>query len=218
MTDVDAIVLAAGQGQRLGFGPKAWLTLDGRTLLDRAVSTMRHVASGITVGVAAGDLERARAACGNDVLVVPGGATHRQTMIAAFKMGRAPIVLIHDVVHPFVTPELARQVVDTARNDGAGVAAVVSMSSVFHDRPGMPLERIGPREVWLTRRPFACRRADFERVLEMIDSDEGLSTALEAVGVRLKLVPAPPWNIKITTQDDWVLARAIAESLRLERR
>ena len=214
MTDVDAIVLAAGQGQRLGLGPKAWLVLDDRTLLDRAVTTMRHVASHITVGVVAGDLERARAACGHDVVVVPGGATHRQTMIAAFKAGRAPIVVVHDVVHPFVTPELALQVIDTARTDGAGVAAVPSMSSVFRERPGMPLERIGPREVWLARRPFACRRADFERVLETIDSDEGLSTALEAVGVRLKLVPAPPWNIKITTPDDWVLARAIAESLR----
>ena len=210
MTDVDAIVLAAGQGQRLGLGPKAWLELDGRTLLDRAVATMRHVASGITVGVSADDVERARAACGSDVVVVPGGATHRQTMIAAFRAGHAPIVIIHDVVHPFVTPELARQVIDTARTDGAGVAAVRSMSSAFRVQPGMPLERIGPGEVWLTRRPFACRRADFERVLGMIDSDEGLSTALEAVGIGLKLVPSPPWNIKLTTQDDWVLARALA--------
>src|SRR6185295_1594220 len=43
-TAVDGIVLAAGRGERLGLGPKAWLTLGGRTLLKRAVTTMRLVA------------------------------------------------------------------------------------------------------------------------------------------------------------------------------
>jgi 2-C-methyl-D-erythritol 4-phosphate cytidylyltransferase len=75
----------------------------------------------------------------------------------------------------------------------------------------MPRQRLGPRDVWLIRRPFACRRADFARVLETIEGEEGLSTVLEAVGVRAEIVPAPPWNIKITTRDDWALARAIAE-------
>jgi 2-C-methyl-D-erythritol 4-phosphate cytidylyltransferase len=214
--DVDAIVLAAGHGHRLGLGPKAWLVLDGRTLLDRAVATMRRVAGHVSVGAAADDLERARTACEDDVRVVLGGSSHRETMIQAFRAGHAPLVLIHDVAHPFVTPDLARDVIETARTHGAAVAAVPSMSSAYHDRPGMPRRRLGPREVWLIRRPFACRRADFARVLEAIEGDEGLSTALDAVGVRTQVVPAPPWNIKITTPDDWALARAIAESLRPE--
>ena len=50
--DIDAIVLAAGRGSRLGLGPKAWLTLGGRTLLDRAVATMGAVAGSVTAGVA----------------------------------------------------------------------------------------------------------------------------------------------------------------------
>ena len=53
-------------------------------------------------------------------------------------------------------------------------------------------------------------------MLDAVEGDEGLSTALAAVGVRTEVVPAPPWNIKITTPDDWALARAIAESLRPE--
>ena len=82
---VDGIVLAAGRGDRLGLGPKAWLTLGGRTLLERAVATMRLVADRVTVGVAAGDVERAQAVCGADAVVVAGGATHRETMVAAFR-------------------------------------------------------------------------------------------------------------------------------------
>jgi 2-C-methyl-D-erythritol 4-phosphate cytidylyltransferase len=216
VNDVDAIVLAAGRGQRLGLGAKAWLVLDGRTLLERAVATARHVASHVTVGVAAEDLERARAACGEHATVVLGGATHRQTMIAAFKTGRAPMVLIHDVAHPFVTPALARQVIDTARARGAAVAVVPSMSSGFLERPGAPRQRLAARDIRLVRRPFACHRADFERVLDTIDSDDALTAVLEKVGVYTELVPAPSWNIKITTQDDWAVAQAMAEGRRLE--
>ena len=73
MTDeVDALVLAAGRGARLGLGPKAWLSLGGRTLLERAVAIMRDVAGRVIVGVAADELPRARALCG-DADVVPGG-------------------------------------------------------------------------------------------------------------------------------------------------
>src|SRR5688500_17988110 len=101
---VDGIVLAAGRGERLGLGPKAWLTLGDRTLLERAVATMRQVADSVTVGVAEADIERARAMCGDDVVVVAGGATHRDTMTAAYRAGSAPWVLVHDVAHPFLTP------------------------------------------------------------------------------------------------------------------
>ena len=124
------------------------------------------------------------------------------------------MVLIHDVAHPFVTTNLARAVIETARTHGAAVVAVPSMSSAYHDRPGLPRQRLKPREVWLIRRPFACRPADFARVLDAVEGDDGLSTALAADGVRTEVVSAPPWNIKITTPDDWALARAIAESLR----
>ena len=58
--DDEVVVLAAGRGDRLGLGPKAWLVLGGRTLLERAVATMRLAGCRVIVGVAASDLERAR--------------------------------------------------------------------------------------------------------------------------------------------------------------
>jgi len=39
--------------------------------------------------------------------------------------------------------------------------------------------------------------------------DEAITTILARVGVYTELVPAPSWNIKITTPEDWDLARAI---------
>ena len=116
--DVDALVLAAGRGERLGLGPKAWLVLGGRTLLERAVATMRAVSTRVIVGVSPSDVARAAAAVGADTTVLPGGTSRRETMAAAFRAGRAPVVLVHDVAHPFVTPALAREVIALARRGG----------------------------------------------------------------------------------------------------
>jgi 2-C-methyl-D-erythritol 4-phosphate cytidylyltransferase len=219
--DAEAIVLAAGAGERLGLGPKAWLQLGGRTLLERAVETMRLVTDRLVVGVAAGDVERAQALCGHGVTVVAGGATHRGTMLAALRAARAPLVLIHDVAHPFVTPALAREVLARARARGAAVAAVAARSSAYHWSQGGARARLGPGELWLVRRPFACRRAELtEALAAAADEDargrpaEGLSVLLERAGVATEIVPAPSWHIKVTTVDDWALAEAIERGLR----
>ena len=208
--EVDAIVLAAGQGDRLGLGPKAWLTLGGCTLLERAVVTMRLVTGRVIVGASSADRDRARALCGGAADVVPGGTTHRETMLAAFRAGSAPLVLIHDVAHPFVTPALAREVIEAARRRGAAVAAVVATSSAYRCAHGTtPVRVAGAGETWLVRRPFVFRRADFTRGLAMSAADAGLSVILARVGVPTELVPAPSWNIKVTTADDWAMAQAL---------
>jgi 2-C-methyl-D-erythritol 4-phosphate cytidylyltransferase len=212
--EIDAIVLAAGHGERLGLGPKAWLTLGGRTLLDRAVATVRAIPARVFVGVEADHVDRARAACDADVVIVQGGATHRETMLAAFRAGGAPYVLIHDVAHPFVTPVLAREVIETARVRGAAVAAVRATSSAYHCVGEAPMVRLDAGQVWTVRRPFVFRRVDFARGLERTAQSEGLSVILGSVGVRTTLLPTASWNIKVTTADDWALAHAIHQVLR----
>ncbi len=215
--DVDALVLAAGRGERLGLGPKALLALGGRTLVERAAAVARSVARRVIVGAPPEDVERVRRLCGPDALVVPGGATRRQTMLGILRESDAPVVLVLDVVHPFVTPELARQVADVARRRGAAVAAVASASTVYWREDAGGLERLPPGAAWMSRKPFAFRRGvlldGLERYPDPVD-DAGLLDILKAAGQELELVPSEPWNIKVTTPDDWRLAEAIERGLR----
>ena len=76
------------------------------------------------------------------------------------------------------------------------------------------MTRLDAGDVWTVRRPFVFRRADFARGLETAIGDEGLSVILGRAGVRTELVPTASWNIKVTTADDWELARAIERELR----
>ena len=212
--EVDAVVVAAGSGDRMGLGPKTWLTLGGRTLLERAVGLTRLVAARTVVGVAAEDVDRARALLPEDTVIVQGGATRRDTTLAAFEAGCAPLVLLHDVAHPFVTSALMHAVIEAAAAQGAAVAVVRSHEGGYHQAPGRPLVRLEPGEVWLMRRPFVLRRAAFARGLETGSRHDGLNVILGRGGVDTQLVPAPPWNIKLTTPEDWALALAIEDGLR----
>jgi 2-C-methyl-D-erythritol 4-phosphate cytidylyltransferase len=212
--DVEAIVLAAGRGERLGLGPKAWLTLGGRTLLERAVQVMAAVARRVIVGAAPGETDRALEVCGRDAVIVPGASTRQGTLLAAFGCARAPFILLHDVAHPFVTPSLARRVLEAARASGAAIAAVTSESvALCRPRDGAP-HRLGAGEVHLVRRPVAFRRADFALGLEGAPPGETIGAILARAGVRMELVPAPSWSIKLTTPDDWLVAEAIERGFR----
>lgn len=123
-------------------------------------------------------------------------------------------MLVHDVAHPFLTPDLARGVIDAARGGRAAVAAVREAASAYHTPRDGVRARLGPGTVWLVRRPFGCRRADFARVLDTVAGGDGLSVLLERIGVHTQLVPASPWHIKVTTAEDWSLAQAIEQQLR----
>jgi len=212
--DVEAIIRAAGRGERLGRGPKAFLTLGGRTLLDRAVGVMRAVARTVVVGVPPEDIERARELCGPGVIVVAGGASRRDTLLRIVAATHSPWLVLHDVVHPFVTPALARTVIETARAHGAATAATLSTSGARHRRAGGASTHLAPGELWLTRKPVAFRREAFLRGLPgPTEPQEDVGGILSRAGQELTLVPTEPWNIKITTPEDWQLAEVIERAL-----
>jgi 2-C-methyl-D-erythritol 4-phosphate cytidylyltransferase len=209
-TDVEVVIQAAGRGERLGRGPKAFLSLGGRSLLERAVSVMRTVGGGVLAAVPPEDVERAREICGPGVTIVAGGATRVETLIALLASAHAPWVVLHDVVHPFVTPELARRVIETARVRGAAVAAIRSTSTAYHVEAGRVVGRVPAGDLWLTTKPWAFRREAFVRGLAWPrEPHAGIGGFLRRAGEEIAVVPAEPWNIKITTAGDWQLAEAI---------
>lgn len=51
--------------------------------------------------------------------------------------------------------------------------------------------------------------ADFIRGVTRASGNKDSSVGLARVGVSTERVPAPSWNVKITTADDWVVAQAL---------
>jgi 2-C-methyl-D-erythritol 4-phosphate cytidylyltransferase len=123
---VAAIVVAAGDGRRLGADvPKAFVPVGGRTLLEHATSRLldHPRISAVVVAAPATSLDQVRALV-PDAVAVAGGST-RQLSVAAGLAAVAPsvdVVLVHDAARAFVPDAVIDRVIAAL---DAGADAVV---------------------------------------------------------------------------------------------
>jgi CTP:molybdopterin cytidylyltransferase MocA len=137
---VVAIVLAAGEGRRMG-GPKALLPFDGGTFLSRACGLLARPGIAGVVAVLGAEAERVRSSAG-----IPAGATltvnerWREGMLTSVWRGLdeaealyADAVLLQPVDHPLVETETVRRVLDGL---ASGAAVVVPAQAGRRGHPG----------------------------------------------------------------------------------
>jgi 2-C-methyl-D-erythritol 4-phosphate cytidylyltransferase len=207
---VQALIQAAGDGSRLGRGPKAFVMLGGRTLLERAIAIFRGVADGVIVAVQPGEMTRARALVGSDgVALIAGGASRSETTRRLVAAATAPWLLLHDVVHPFATPDLARSVLAAARAHRAAAPGVAN-TEFLYDREGRPLH--APGDVLVGQKPVAFAREAVEAAYAVggaAAGDPSLLEILERAGIRTMFVEGSASNIKITGPADLAAAEAM---------
>ncbi|WP_177228228.1 IspD/TarI family cytidylyltransferase [Hyphomicrobium facile] len=211
---VQALIQAAGSGVRLGLGPKAFVRLDDCTLLERAVRLANRVAASTIVAVPASEIERATALVGAEgVRIIPGCSSRSETTRRLIAEATAPWLLLHDVVHPFVDLDLVERLLGEAARSGAAAPGLPN-SEFLYDRSGALLH--GPEDVLIGQKPVVFSR---EAVLAGYafspasdgSSDPSLLDILERGGVRTTFVAGRSTNIKITTEDDLLLAKALIE-------
>ncbi|NJM91913.1 MAG: NTP transferase domain-containing protein [Rhodospirillaceae bacterium] len=207
---VQALIQAAGSGSRLGQGPKAFVALGERTLLERSIALFRDIADHVIVAVPTTELARARALlAGSQVDVIPGGESRSQTTRRLIEASSSPWLLLHDVVHPFASPALVRRVLDAAITHGASAPAV-SNAEFLYDTDGNPLH--APGAVLIGQKPVGLSREKLQaayRVSPALPGDPSVLEVLAAAGTPTRFVPGDRQNIKITEPDDLALARAL---------
>jgi 2-C-methyl-D-erythritol 4-phosphate cytidylyltransferase/2-C-methyl-D-erythritol 2,4-cyclodiphosphate synthase len=214
MTAVASLIVAAGQGSRLGAEtPKQYLCLGGIPILRRSV--MAYRARGPLRVVIRPD-DRAlydAAVAGLDLLEpVPGGAT-RQDSVRLGLESLAPLspaaVLIHDAARPFVDDATIDRTIDALGAADAAIAALPVVDTLKREDPAGTIGETVPREgLWRAQTPQAFR---FDAILaaHRAAAGRGLTddaAVAEAAGLTVRLVLGDERNFKITTADD--LARA----------
>lgn len=208
--DVEAIITAAGRGQRMKLGPKAFLRLGECTLLERAVAAMQPFAARTIVAVPPDAVAAAERLVGSaSVRVVAGGARRTDTVRTLANAATAPWLLLHDVVHPFVSRALVQQVLDEARRSGAAAAALRNVDFLYaHD--GAPVA--APNTCVAIQKPVVFTRDCALRGFRTAD-DTGVTGDVSIVEIialarqRMSFVAGPVVNFKLTTPDDFQLAQ-----------
>ena len=219
-----ALVVAAGRGERLGFGaPKALVPLAGRPMLEWSVQTLRGVpaVSRIVVALPAEGLAAAPAG----VLAVEGGAVRSASVLRALEAAGEDeeVVIVHDAARPLAPAELFAGVATELQRSGAdAVVAAVPVSDTIKEvgGPGLSVSRTLPRDrLWAVQTPQAFRRTALAGALREA-SEEQLAAAtddawlIEQRGGDVRVCPSTPENLKVTTRLDL----RVAEMLLAERR
>ncbi len=208
---VQALIQAAGSGARLGLGPKAFVMLEGRTLLERALDPLRGVTNGIIVAVAAAEIARAQQLLGDRATIIAGGASRSDTTRRLVAAATAPWLLLHDVVHPFATADLVNAVLEGARAHRVCAPAVLN-SDFGYGRDGTRLR--GPGELLIGQKPVAFPRDAALGAYAAFEAGQGpadpsLLDVFACAGIATKFVEGSPRNIKITGPADLAIACAM---------
>jgi len=149
--------------------------------------------------------------------LVEGGA-HRQNSVAnamaKIAADPADLVLVHDAVRPFVTPDIIKDVIAAAQKHGAAIAgwpAVDTVKQVDRTAEGAVIKTTIPRAgVVMAQTPQGFRYDILKKAFDDAAADGFLGTdeasLIERAGLPVAVVMGSARNIKITTPADMELA------------
>jgi 2-C-methyl-D-erythritol 4-phosphate cytidylyltransferase/2-C-methyl-D-erythritol 4-phosphate cytidylyltransferase/2-C-methyl-D-erythritol 2,4-cyclodiphosphate synthase len=225
---VGVVVLAAGSGERLGAGPKAFVELAGEPLLWhvlRSVTAARSVAAVVVAAPPASipEVERVVRRIRPDLpaRVVGGGSSRQSSALAGMTVlpPDLPWVAVTDVARPLTAAQAVDELLDRLYDhagDGpgpqpCGIAPMVPIVDSVH-RIGAgswlagPVDRstlLAAQTPQLFRRE--CLTAAYAGGLELTD-DVGL---MSAYGGSVLAAPGDRTNLKVTYPEDTAVAEAL---------
>lgn len=147
--------------------------------------------------------------------VVAGGAQRQDSVrngLAACTASPEDIVLVHDGVRPFFPAERIPAVIDTAADVGACVVGMPVKDTIKTVEKGQILDTPDRNRLWLAQTPQAFRFSVLEHAHRNAAAEGFAGTddasLVERLGHRVAVVEGDYRNIKITTPEDLILARA----------
>jgi 2-C-methyl-D-erythritol 4-phosphate cytidylyltransferase len=225
------VIAAAGSGQRLGAGgPKAFVPLAGRPLVEWSIAAYRAAPSVRSIVVACPP-GHAHDLGGEDLAVVDGGATRAQSVLNALEAVSTDLVAIHDAARPLVTPELIEDVVATLVADPDAAAAIAATPvtdtikqvakgargtlcmSGMHNVPLVIESTLDRERLWAAQTPQVFRAVALREALaagpERVAAATDEAMLVEAAGGGVLIHPSPSQNLKVTRPLDLKLAELL---------
>jgi 2-C-methyl-D-erythritol 4-phosphate cytidylyltransferase len=225
--DVGVVIVAAGAGVRAGPGePKQFRPILGVPMLLRALRPFTshpevgRVVVALPAGLTAQPPEWLGKLAGERLALVAGGASRAQSVRAGLRAlpDDAAVILVHDGARPFVSRETIDAVIVRARAGVGAVAAVPVNDTIKEVVDGRRITRTVARErLWRAQTPQGFPRDMIERAYGALaggDTPSDDAALCERAGLPVEVVPDTPYNVKVTTADDFRIAEALARELR----
>jgi 2-C-methyl-D-erythritol 4-phosphate cytidylyltransferase len=225
---VHAIIVAAGKGIRMNDSVrKQYIALDGSSILSHTLyifDSCQRVSQIILV-VPKEDFDFCRndilmpAKLQKDINLVAGGPERQDSVYNGLQIVEPDdgIVVIHDGVRPFVRQEHLVACIKGAAEFGACIIGIPAFDTVKQVNAKNEIVQTHKRDaLWLAQTPQAFRAKLIKKAHEAAIQEGFIGTddasLVERLGQTVKIIPGSRSNIKITSQEDLELARAILQS------
>lgn len=226
-----AVIMAGGSGTRMGTQtPKQFLELRGKAIMRRTIETFRQACPDVTIVTVLPEehMQYWKEYClktnfiGHQILVKGGITRFHSVRNALEKVPDGVVVAIHDGVRPLISADLVCRCFEKAEKDPAVIPVV----------PCVDTMKVLEKKVWddgsETYIPVAGQAADrsllygaqtpqvfhsellkkaYGQAYDMSFTDD--ASVVERYGKSLSYIIGERLNIKITTQEDMVLAEAV---------
>ncbi len=225
-----AIVLAGGAGKRMGSSTsKQFLLLDNRPILVHTLQIFQECRSvdGIYLVVNHRDLPIIQ----EEILetyhfskimkLVIGGRLRQDSVRNGLEAidESCDVVIIHDAARPFVSPAFVEKSIFLMEMFDAVVPAIPARDTIkVISKEGFVLKTLERDSLWHIQTPQTFKydliaKAYREGMAKKLCGYDD-STFIEYLGKKVKVVEGSPYNIKITTPEDLLIARGILAQLK----
>ena len=224
-----AIIVAAGEGRRVGAGlSKVYLPIGGRAVLLRTLDQFFHAkrVNNVIVVIAKQDLARCKSLLDSDPqarerswILQTGGSSRQESVRRGLEKisSDCDVVVIHDGARPFVSPALIDRVIDDARARNAVVVGVPVRDTIKVISGDRQILSTPARDcLWEIQTPQAFQRSLILEAHQVAQRNNQNATddaiLVERLGKPVYLIAGERTNIKITLPEDLLFAEALAAS------
>ncbi len=220
------LIPAAGTGERMGLGkPKQYLELLGRSMLYHSAKALlanpRIDTVFVVLAPADGEYRQHDWAEFGERLapLYCGGATRHDSVLNGLVAASSTVqaddwLLVHDAARPCLGQrELQRMLDELAADEVGGILGIpVADTLKLADAAGR-IQATAPREqLWQAQTPQMFRHGLLLQALSRSARLSDEAGAVEAMGLKPKLVLGSATNLKVTYQEDLQLAQTILSS------
>lgn len=216
MKDTCAIILAGGQGTRMG-RPKQMLKIAGKTVVERSIEAFKKVPriAKIIVVSKQENIDILSKKYKGLTFALAG-----ETRIASLKNGlcalgkdKYKLIAVHDGARPLVLKEDIENCLKSANKNKAAVLGVLSKDTVKQVKEGFISKTLKRSSLFCAQTPQCYQTSVLKKAMEKYGALDATdeSQLVEKLGIKIKAVLGSYSNIKITTPEDLIIAEALCK-------
>ena len=220
------IIVAAGSSRRMQGRDKLWTPLAGRITLARTLDVFHAspLIESIVIVTSNERLTDTATLCEKEalhkVVAIAAGGLRRQDSVAigldtlAEKVTTCQWVMIHDAARPLVTLTMLQEGLLSAQIHQASIAAVPVKDTIKQVRGNIISSTLDRSQLWMIQTPQVFSFPLIHHAHSECDKQEDFTddaALLERLGYPVAIFKGSYANIKITTQEDLLIAEALLQ-------